>query len=88
MLTRLVRIQLAIFTILSIIGLLVMGFRYLQVPTLLGVGRITVTLELPASGGLYLPTPELRSAVCQRSVSNTSTCNPTVNRVPIFATDR
>jgi phospholipid/cholesterol/gamma-HCH transport system substrate-binding protein len=53
MLTRLVRIQLAIFTILSIIGLLVMGFRYLQVPTLLGVGRITVTLELPASGGLY-----------------------------------
>lgn len=30
-----------------------MGFSYLQLPTLFGIGRITVTLELPASGGLY-----------------------------------
>ena len=53
MLTRFVRIQLAIFTILSIVGVSTMVFRYIQAPTLLGVGRITVTLELPASGGLY-----------------------------------
>ncbi|GFG55646.1 virulence factor Mce [Mycolicibacterium agri] len=53
MLTRFVRIQLAIFTIASIVGVLVMVFTYMQVPTLLGIGRITVTLELPASGGLY-----------------------------------
>ncbi|MGH3958022.1 MCE family protein [Mycobacterium sp.] len=53
MLTRFVRIQLAIFTIVSIIGVVVMIFSYIQVPTLLGVGRITVTLELPAAGGLY-----------------------------------
>jgi phospholipid/cholesterol/gamma-HCH transport system substrate-binding protein len=53
MLTRFVRIQLAIFTILSIVGVSTMAFRYIQAPTLLGVGRITVTLELPASGGLY-----------------------------------
>src|SRR5579875_2143151 len=53
MLTRFVRIQLTIFTIVSIIGVLVMIFSYMQVPTLLGVGRITVTLELPAEGGLY-----------------------------------
>jgi phospholipid/cholesterol/gamma-HCH transport system substrate-binding protein len=26
---------------------------YVQAPTLLGIGRITVTLELPATGGLY-----------------------------------
>ena len=31
----------------------VMLFTYMQVPTLLGVGRITVKLELPAAGGLY-----------------------------------
>ena len=53
MLTRLVRIQLTIFTIASIIGVALMVFSYMQVPTLLGVGRITVTLELPATGGLY-----------------------------------
>ena len=53
MLTRFVRIQLVIFTIASIVGVLVMIFGYLQAPTLLGVGRITVTLELPGTGGLY-----------------------------------
>ncbi|HUO38776.1 MAG TPA: MlaD family protein, partial [Mycobacterium sp.] len=53
MLTRFVRIQLVIFTIASIVGILVMVFVYMQAPTLLGVGRITVTLELPATGGLY-----------------------------------
>src|SRR5882757_8385655 len=53
MLTRFVRIQLVIFTIVSVIGIFAMVFGYLKVPTLLGVGRITVTLELPAAGGLY-----------------------------------
>lgn len=53
MLTRFVRIQLAVFTIASIIGVLVMIFAYIQVPMLLGVGRMTVTLELPGTGGLY-----------------------------------
>jgi phospholipid/cholesterol/gamma-HCH transport system substrate-binding protein len=53
MLTRFVKVQLIIFVIASLVGVLVMLFSYLQAPTLLGVGRITVTLELPASGGLY-----------------------------------
>jgi phospholipid/cholesterol/gamma-HCH transport system substrate-binding protein len=53
LLTRLVRTQLIIFTTASVIGLAVMMVVYLQVPTFLGVGQITVTLELPASGGLY-----------------------------------
>ena len=53
MLSRFVRIQLVIFTIASIIGVLVMVFAYMQVPTFLGIGKITVKLELPASGGLY-----------------------------------
>lgn len=53
MLTRFVRTQLIIFTIASIIGALVMVFGYMQVPTLLGLGRITVTLQLPRGGGLY-----------------------------------
>jgi phospholipid/cholesterol/gamma-HCH transport system substrate-binding protein len=53
MLTRFVRNQLIIFTIASIIGVGVMVFSYMQLPTLLGVRRLTVTLELPAAGGLY-----------------------------------
>ena len=53
MLTRFVRTQLVLFTIASIVGVAVMVFAYIQLPTLLGIGRLTVTMELPASGGLY-----------------------------------
>jgi virulence factor Mce-like protein len=53
MLTRFVRNQLIIFTIVGVIGVLVMVLGYMQVPTLLGIGHLTVKLELPASGGLY-----------------------------------
>jgi phospholipid/cholesterol/gamma-HCH transport system substrate-binding protein len=53
MLTRFVRNQLIIFTIASIVGVAVMLFAYMQVPTLLNLGRITVKMELPAAGGLY-----------------------------------
>jgi phospholipid/cholesterol/gamma-HCH transport system substrate-binding protein len=53
MLTRFVRIQLAIFAIVGIVGIIAMVLFYIQVPTLLGIGRMTVTLELPATGGLY-----------------------------------
>ncbi|KAA0102767.1 MCE family protein [Mycolicibacterium sp. P1-5] len=53
MLTRFVRNQLIIFTIASVVGIGVMVVTYLQVGTLLGIGRMTVTLELPRTGGLY-----------------------------------
>ena len=53
MLTRFVRTQLIIFTIASIVGVAVMIFTYMQVPTLLGIGKINVKLQLPATGGLY-----------------------------------
>lgn len=53
MFTRLIRIQLVIFTIASIVGVAVMAFGYLRAPVLLDIGRITVTLELPSGGGLY-----------------------------------
>lgn len=53
MLTRFVRTQLIIFSIASVIGLSTMAFVYMQAPVLLGLGRITVTLQAPATGGLY-----------------------------------
>ncbi|OBK21895.1 mammalian cell entry protein [Mycobacterium asiaticum] len=53
MLTRFIRIQLAVFAIVGIVGLFVMVVFYIQAPTLLGIGKMTVTLELPESGNLY-----------------------------------
>ena len=53
MLTRFIRAQLAIFAIASVVGVSVMVVNYLQAPMLLGIGRIEVTLELPAGGGIY-----------------------------------
>ena len=53
MLTRFVRTQLIIFALASVVGVSVMVVQYLQAPMLLGLNRITVTLKLPSSGGLY-----------------------------------
>ncbi|CAG7065531.1 mce related protein [Mycobacterium avium subsp. paratuberculosis] len=53
MLTRFVRIQLTIFALASVVAMAFMFFQYMQVPTLLGIGKLTVTLELPDTGGLY-----------------------------------
>ena len=53
MLTRFVKRQLIIFSILSMIALLVLGLYYLRIPTLMGIGQYTLKADLPASGGLY-----------------------------------
>jgi phospholipid/cholesterol/gamma-HCH transport system substrate-binding protein len=53
MLTPFIRRQLILFGILTVISILVLGVYYLQVPSLVGIGRYTLKAELPASGGLY-----------------------------------
>lgn len=53
MLTPFVKRQLMIFTALTVVALSVLGIYYLQIPTLVGIGRYELTAELPASGGLY-----------------------------------
>ncbi|WP_328398172.1 MCE family protein [Nocardia sp. NBC_00416] len=53
MLSRFVRAQLIIFSVLSVIGLVVMSVFYMKLPTLAGIGTIEVTVELPEAGGLY-----------------------------------
>lgn len=52
-LSRTVWIQLAILGAVTVIACSVMAFGFVHVPTLLGYGRYTVTVELPESGGLY-----------------------------------
>lgn len=51
--TRFVKIQLAIFLVATLVGVTLMAFKYLQIPTLMGIGKMNVTLNLPRGGGLY-----------------------------------
>ncbi|MBJ8345760.1 MCE family protein [Antrihabitans sp. YC2-6] len=53
MLSKFVRAQLIIFSILTVIGVVVMSVVYIDVPAMFGVGRYKVTVELSATGGLY-----------------------------------
>src|SRR5689334_21859223 len=53
MLTRFIRIQLLLFTILTIVALLVLGIYYLRLPSVVGIGQYHLSAELPRSGGLY-----------------------------------
>ncbi|MCV7028059.1 MlaD family protein [Mycobacterium sherrisii] len=53
MLTPFIRRQLWLFLVLTVVSLLVLGVYYLQVPSLMGIGRYTLKADLPASGGLY-----------------------------------
>jgi phospholipid/cholesterol/gamma-HCH transport system substrate-binding protein len=53
-LSRRIRIQLTIFTVVALSTVAVMVLHFIQLPAMLfGVGRYTVTMELPKSGGLY-----------------------------------
>ncbi|VEG51029.1 virulence factor Mce family protein [Mycolicibacterium aurum] len=53
MLTRFIKFQLILFTILTIVALSVLGLYYLRLPSLAGVGQYSLYAELPRSGGLY-----------------------------------
>ncbi len=53
MLTRFVKIQLVLFTILTVIALVVLGWYYLKLPSVAGVGTYDLHANLPRSGGLY-----------------------------------
>ncbi len=53
MLTRFIWRQLILFTILSVITAIALGWYYLRIPTAVGIGQYTLKADLPASGGLY-----------------------------------
>jgi phospholipid/cholesterol/gamma-HCH transport system substrate-binding protein len=54
-LTRFIKFQLVLFTILTILALVVLGWYYLRIPSLqpFGVGQYKLYADLPRSGGLY-----------------------------------
>ncbi len=53
MLTRFIRIQLIVFTVLTLAALIALGWYYLRIPSMIGIGQYPLTADLPASGGLY-----------------------------------
>jgi phospholipid/cholesterol/gamma-HCH transport system substrate-binding protein len=53
MLTKFIRRQLVLFSILTVAALLVLGWYYLRIPSLVGIGQYELKADLPASGGLY-----------------------------------
>jgi phospholipid/cholesterol/gamma-HCH transport system substrate-binding protein len=53
MLTPFAKRQLILFTILSVITAIVLGWYYLRIPSQVGIGQYTLKADLPASGGLY-----------------------------------
>jgi phospholipid/cholesterol/gamma-HCH transport system substrate-binding protein len=52
-LTRRIRIQMAILTVIATVAGSIMLFGYIKVPAMLGIGYYTVTVQLPNAGGLY-----------------------------------
>jgi phospholipid/cholesterol/gamma-HCH transport system substrate-binding protein len=52
-LTRFIRRQLIVFGVLTAVAIIVLGWYYLRIPTLAGIGQYTLKADLPASGGLY-----------------------------------
>jgi phospholipid/cholesterol/gamma-HCH transport system substrate-binding protein len=53
-LSKTIKIQIAIFAVVALAAVVAVGIGYVGLPAMLfGVGRYTVTLQLPASGNLY-----------------------------------
>lgn len=53
-LSRRIKIQLVVFALVSVVASTVMTIKYVELPNILfGVGTYEVTVELPATGGLY-----------------------------------
>lgn len=53
-LNRRMMIQLAVFTVIALTAIAIMGLQFLKLPAkLFGIGRYSVTMQLPETGGLY-----------------------------------
>jgi phospholipid/cholesterol/gamma-HCH transport system substrate-binding protein len=51
---RRTKIQLAIFSVIAVLALALMSLHFMKLPAkMFGVGRYTVTVELPQASGLY-----------------------------------
>lgn len=51
--TRMVKIQLVLFTILGLVAMLYAGAKYARLPRLVGLSEFPITVQMPESGGLF-----------------------------------
>lgn len=51
--TPFVRMQLIIFSIVTVIAVVAVAIFYIRVPSMVGIGQYKVQVELPSTGGLY-----------------------------------
>jgi phospholipid/cholesterol/gamma-HCH transport system substrate-binding protein len=73
-----IRLQLVTFALLTIIALTALGWYYLQLPSLVGIGQYSLNATLPASGGLY-PTANVTYRGIQ--IGKVTAVEPTENGV-------
>jgi phospholipid/cholesterol/gamma-HCH transport system substrate-binding protein len=52
-LDRRIRIQLVVYVVITLVAGAAMGIGYIRLPAMFGVGRYSVTVELPRAAGLY-----------------------------------
>ena len=53
LLTRFVKTQLAIFSVLTVIAVVALGVYFLRLPSVAGIGQYDLKVDLPTAGGLY-----------------------------------
>jgi phospholipid/cholesterol/gamma-HCH transport system substrate-binding protein len=51
--TRFTKIQLVLFGVVTLLAMIALGWYYLRIPTVIGIGQYKLYAELPRSGGLY-----------------------------------
>ncbi len=52
-LTRFIKTQLFIFTLLTVLAIIALSVFYLRLPSVVGIGQYGLKVDLPAAGGLY-----------------------------------
>ena len=81
MMTRLIRNQLILFTALALIAVVVLGWYYLRIPAMVGIGQYTLKADMPNSGGLYRT-----SSVTYRGITIGKVTNVAPTRQGVLAT--
>src|SRR5246127_5016378 len=67
-----------VFGVLTVVAIVVLGWYYLRIPTLVGIGQYTLKADLPASGGLYRTANVTYRGI---NVGKVTDVEPTVNGV-------
>ncbi len=51
--SRLVKVQLALFVVIALLGIVFVGARYVRLDNLMGFGQYTVDARFPTGGGIF-----------------------------------